>query len=171
MTLKPDAEAIWSRPEIVDWTQHLLRSYRRWVGRDLMAPQKDAIAQSQALFSAPFVVVSHGTQASPIFNYGNQTALDLWEVPWKDFVQMPSNQSVEPDRRAERQQMLEACQKQGFFENYRGIRISRTGRRFGIEQVLIWNVVDEGGDRLGQAATFANWTFLLDEESSSNALS
>jgi len=40
------------------------------------------------------------------------------------------------------------------------VRIASTGRRFLVENALIWNVVDEKGQRVGQAATFSQWTWL-----------
>jgi hypothetical protein len=46
----------------------------------------------------------------------------------------------------------------GFVDDYAGVRISRTGKRFRIEQAIVWNVVDAEGKDHGQAATFAHWT-------------
>ncbi|MGL5096317.1 MAG: MEKHLA domain-containing protein, partial [Planctomycetia bacterium] len=66
------------------WTDHsvlLLESFRRVVGRPLLDAVGDhADADARQLFLAPFVVVSHGVQADPILNYGNQAALDLWAI-------------------------------------------------------------------------------------------
>jgi hypothetical protein len=56
--------------------------------------------------------------------------------------------------------MLEQARVRGFIDTYRGIRISGTGRRFLVENALIWNVLDDGHQRIGQAATFAHWTWL-----------
>ncbi|MDQ6733057.1 MAG: MEKHLA domain-containing protein, partial [Nitrospirota bacterium] len=39
----------------------------------------------------------------------------------------------------------------------RGVRISKTGRRFLVEQALVWNVLDVDGKMVGQAATFSQW--------------
>ncbi|HTU26422.1 MAG TPA: MEKHLA domain-containing protein, partial [Pirellulales bacterium] len=46
---------------------------------------------------------------------------------------------------------------QGFVDDYQGIRISSTGRRFRIEQAVVWNVLDVTGAKVGQAATFSRW--------------
>ena len=56
--------------------------------------------------------------------------------------------------------MLERARTQGYIDNYQGIRISSSGRRFLIEQAIVWNVTDRAGNRRGQAATFSRWTFL-----------
>jgi hypothetical protein len=38
------------------------------------------------------------------------------------------------------------------------VRIAQSGRRFRIEDTVIWNVIDADGAFCGQAATFARWT-------------
>ncbi len=62
--------------------------------------------------------------------------------------------------RAKRQEFLERVQRDGFVDDYRGIRISRTGRRFEILRAVVWNVLDEDGNYAGQAATFREWKYL-----------
>ncbi len=68
------------RRSMVTWSQLLLDSFRRWTGRDLLSRTDTPDAQAQALFAAPFAVVSHGTEADPLLNYGHHRALDLWEL-------------------------------------------------------------------------------------------
>ena len=150
----------WIDPAVVQWTQRLLDSYRHWVGTDLIERQGEPQFQARALFESPLVVVSHGTEADPMLNYGNQTALDLWELTWEQLVKMPSRLTAEPVNRAERERMLEQARAQGFIDTYRGVRISGTGRRFLVENALIWNVLDARYEAIGQAATFSQWTWL-----------
>lgn len=50
----------------------------------------------------------------------------------------------------------------GYIRNYRGIRISSTGQRFWIEDVILWDVLDENYQRCGQAATFSDWKLVGD---------
>jgi len=144
----------------VIWSQLLLDSFRRWTGRDLLRRIGTPEAQAQTLFAAPFVVVSHGTEPDPILNYGNQAALDLWELPWAQLTSTPSRLTAEPMNRDERARMLEVAERQGYYSGYRGIRISSTGKRFLVEDATVWNVVDGQGLRVGQAATFARWTMV-----------
>lgn len=144
----------------VIWAQRLLDSHRRWTGRDLIERNGTVEEQAERLFAAPFVVVSHGIEPDPVLNYGNRIALDLWEMDWETFSSTPSRLTAEPENREERERMLAQAQAQGFIDNYRGVRISRTGRRFLVENALVWNVADERGMKLGQAATFSTWTFL-----------
>jgi len=112
------------------------------------------------LFDAPFIVVSHGVEADPILNYGNQRALDLWEATWNELVGTPSRLTAEPVNQPERERMLEAAKSRGFFDDYRGVRVSMTGRRFLVENALIWTVLDTVGSTVGQAASFSQWTRL-----------
>ena len=151
---------IWTNPVVVEWTQRLLNSYRHWTSRELIERIGGPEVQAYRLFQALFVVVSHGAGKDPVLNYGNQIALDLWEMRWDQFVQTPSRLTAEPVNRAEREWMLEQAKTRGYLDTYRGVRITSTGRRFLVENALIWNVVDAEGQRVGQAATFSMWTFL-----------
>ncbi len=150
----------WMDPKVVRWCRWLFDSYRHWIGRDLMERMGDQEFQSRALFESPKVVVSHGTEADPILNYGNRTALDLWEMTWEQLVKTPSRLTAEPVNRAEREWMLEQARTRGYVDTYRGVRISATGRRFLVENALVWNVLDSHGQQVGQAATFEQWTWL-----------
>lgn len=155
MTLPPQlAERLTSH------TQILLESFARRVGRELIERSGDAESQAERLFTAPFVVVSHGTEADPVLNYGNRTALELWETDFTTLTTMPSRLTAEPVHRDERARLLERTARDGYVDDYRGIRISATGRRFLIEQAIVWNLDDGAGNRLGQAATFDRWEFL-----------
>lgn len=151
---------VWRDPSVVQWTQRLLDSYRHWIGRELIERHGDTKFQARALFESSIVVVSHGTETDPVLNYGNQTALDLWEMSWEQLIKTPSRLTAEPVNRAEREWMLEQARVRGFIDTYRGVRISGTGRRFLVENALIWNVLDAGLQRIGQAATFSHWTWL-----------
>jgi len=108
------------------------------------------------------VVASHGREQDPILNYGNQIALDLWQMNWQDFITTPSRLTAEPINQEERQKILSKVTQDGFIDNYQGVRISSTGRRFAIEKAIIWNLVDGDNRPCGQAATFSHWSFLAD---------
>jgi len=138
----------------------ILSSYRRWTGSDLLPPQPSPDALAQSLFDAPFVVISHGTEADPILNYGNQTALRLWDMSWEEFTKTPSRLTAEPMNREERARLLAEVAKKGFIDDYQGVRISKSGRRFRIDKAIVWNLIDEHDQYCGQAATFDRWTYL-----------
>lgn len=151
---------IWTNPAIMEWSQLLLNSFRHWTGRELLERADDRASQAHALFLSPFVVVSHGMEEDPLLNYGNQVALELWEMTWENLTRTPSRLTAEPTNQAEREWMLEQAKAHGYLDTYRGVRITSTGRRFRVENALIWNVVDTEGQRVGQAATFSQWTWL-----------
>jgi hypothetical protein len=151
---------VWQQPEIIRWIQIVADSYRQLLGKNLIDSVDTPEQLSKALFYAPFVLVSHGIQADPIFNYGNQTALQLWSLSWDKFIQTPSAASAEPIAREERALILQQAKEQGYIENYQGVRISSKGKRFLIRQVTLWNLTDESGQKCGQAATYPSWEWL-----------
>lgn len=148
----------WQQPTIIRHSQRLYHSFHHWTGKSLIDTINEPLTLSESLFKAPFVIVSHGTQADPIFNYGNLKALELWQMEWEDFTSLPSRYSAEPVERSERETMLTKTQTQGFFSNFRGVRISSKGDRFFIEDGIIWNLLDEENQLCGQAASFSRWT-------------
>lgn len=154
------AQEPWNTQGAILWVQLLLDSFRHWTGRELIDRTGDAETQARRLFAAPFVVVSHGTEADPILNYGNRMALELWETDWERLTRTPSRLTVEPGNRAERERMLARAATRGFIEDYSGIRITGSGRRFQVEQALVWNVVNRDRTMHGQAATFSRWVFV-----------
>ena len=140
---------------------NLLRSsYKHYLGKDLLDSQLTAAEIAKEIYTAPFVVVSHDTSPNPIFNYGNQTALKLFEMTWSEFTSIPSRQSAEPPNREERAKLLQTVSSQGFIEDYSGIRISKNGQRFTIEQATVWNLIDSNHCYCGQAAIYSHWRYI-----------
>jgi hypothetical protein len=138
----------------------LLRSYKHWTGKELVEPLATPSATYEALYQAPFALASHDTADDPMFNYGNLTAQKLFEMDWNTLISHPSRHSAEPVNRAERARLLERVTEHGYIDDYRGIRISSTGRRFQIEEAFIWNLIDSEGVYWGQAAALYKWTDL-----------
>lgn len=132
----------------------LLHSYRRHLGKSLLPPFVDPGVQAQALYEADFAVVSHGTEDDPIFNYANLYAQRQFELDWASFVQLPSRLSVEAGNREAREKLMAQVKAQGFIDNYSGVRVAASGRRFTINAAVVWNLYDEAGHYRGQAATF-----------------
>ena len=145
---------------VVVQSRRILLSYRHWLKRDLMTAAGSAEDQARMLFEAPFVVASSDAAADPILNYGNQAALALWELSWPQFTQTPGRETAEPMEREARARFLSEVKRSGFIENYQGIRISGTGRRFKIERATVWNLLDERGRFCGQAVMFKDWSYL-----------
>lgn len=150
----------WRDPPWIARSQVLLDSYARWLGRELIPRSGSPETDSARLFHAPFVVVAHGTEADPILDYANLAALDLWATNLDTLLRLPSRQTAEPMHRDERARMLEQTRRQGYIDDYQGIRISTTGRRFRIQRATVWNLLDAAGQHAGQAATFSDWEWL-----------
>jgi hypothetical protein len=144
-------------PATVAHVRLLLDSFARLLGRELVSRAGTAAEQAERLWQAPFVVVSHGTEADPVLNYGNARTLALWEMTWQELTQTPSRLTAEPVHRDERARLLARTREHGFVDDYSGVRVSKTGRRFRIERAIVWNLADAAGEHRGQAATFDCW--------------
>lgn len=136
----------------------LCDSYQRLLHRPLLNPEHTDLGDQ--VYHADFVLLSHDSAEDPLFNYANQAALALFELTWQDLVVMPSRYSAEIVNREERERLLTQVTSQGYIEDYAGVRIARSGRRFLIQQAVVWNVIDAQGDHYGQAACFKDWQFL-----------
>ena len=136
----------------------IVASHLRVVGRPLLSGVGAQDARlGDALWNAPQAVVAHGTQADPVFFYGNRMALELFEMDFSAFTTLPSRYSAELLDREERAALLERVARDGYIDDYAGIRISGSGRRFRIENATVWNLIDANGAYRGQAATFSDW--------------
>lgn len=135
----------------------LLDSLHRLTGRRLLPPGTSAVATARTLYHAPFVVLSHDTAADPRFTYANRQAQTLFAMPWQEIVGLPSRYSAEPLAREERQRLLDRVARQGYIDDYSGVRIARDGRRFRVANAIVWNLADADGQPCGQAASFDTW--------------
>ena len=150
----------WLNSQAVARVAQVLDSFERLLGRPLIPRLDSPEADAQALFDAPFPVLAHGTQADPVLDYGNRAALALWEMDWSRFTATPSRLTAEPDSREAREKILQTAAEQGYVAHYSGVRISATGRRFRVEELILWRVADSDGNPAGLAATFPRWEFL-----------
>jgi hypothetical protein len=144
----------------VDHINCLRGSFRSLLGEDLVDPRLSPVEAALLIYRAAYVVVSHEVGPDPMFNYGNQAALDLFEMSWSEFTRLPSRQSAEPPNQLERAELLARVTRQGYIEHYSGVRIAKTGRRFRIKDVTVWNLVAGQGADYGQAAVYSTWDYL-----------
>lgn len=135
-------------------------SFRRLLGRNILPEVSCGNHFAKRLFHAPFAVLSHNAAADPIFNYGNLSALSLFEFSWDELCHLPSRLSAEASAQSDRARLLAEVKDKGYSENYQGVRISKTGRRFLIKASIVWNLIDEHGRVHGQAACLRQWEFL-----------
>ena len=137
-----------------DHARLLSESYYAVTGRELIDCPREQLGEE--LYFAPFALVSHDTAEDPVFNYANKTALDLFEMSWEQFTSLPSRKSAEQPLREERARLLAAVNTKGFIDDYTGIRIASTGRRFFIENATVWKMSNQN-KACGQAAMFKTW--------------
>jgi hypothetical protein len=152
--------AFHERAQTILQTQIILDSFERLLDTPLIPRLGNAQADAKALYEAPFAVLSHGIEPDPILNYGNMTALSLWETSLDRLLSTPSRLTAEPMVREARETLMNEVLHTGFMRNYSGVRIAATGRRFRIENVTIWNLSLPDGSFAGQAATFDTWSDL-----------
>ena len=135
-------------------------SYLELLGKGLITVNQAHEPLAKVLFYAPFVIVSHNTDADPVFNYANLKALALFGFSWEEFTHLPSRLSAEPIHQLERDKLLAEVSQKGYLDCYQGIRIAKSGRRFLIKNAVVWNLLDFDGCYAGQAARFEEWQFL-----------
>ena len=135
----------------------IVESYQRLTGKPLIPiVPNDANVLRIALWEAPRAIVAHGTEADPIFFYGNRLALQWFEMTAEEFAQLPSRLSAEPMVQQARVYLLEKVMRHGYVDGYAGIRIAKSGKRFMISDATVWNLLDEMGGFHGQAAVFVS---------------
>lgn len=155
-------------PNVAAWELTLARSYLQVLGMELVpglsaeALSADTAAASalahEKIWDAPFCLLSHGTEAPyPVMNYGNATGLAVFELSsWAQLTSMESRLTAPDTQTRElREQLLGRVRRHGYIDDYTGVRVSATGRRFEIRSATVWEVCcPDSGARLGQAATF-----------------
>ena len=137
----------------------LRESYERVCGK----PFPIALTErplAEILYHSKWVIVSHGMEKDPIFNYANLAAQALWGINWEQFTQLPSRLSAKSDKVETREAALKEAFAKGYIEKYEGIRVDVKGKEFYIKNVTLWNIIDANGLQHGQAAMFDQWEYL-----------
>jgi len=144
---------------LVVHTELLRNSFQALTGQPLIDDALSPTDAARALFEAPFVLLSHNTEADPILTYGNLRAMEVFELTWEELTVMPSRLTAESPNRTERARLLQQVTEHGFINNYSGVRASKTGRRFLIEKATVWNLIGPSATLGGQAAAFSHWRY------------
>lgn len=138
----------------------LISSYKELTGRDLVVTTLTEEEAAKDIFYSTHIILSHNTCRDPVLNYVNQAGLILFEMDWEKMLRTPSRLTAESIEQEERKILLDKVSDYGFIDDYCGVRISSTGRRFKIEQATVWNLVDKSNTCHGQAAIFSDWAYL-----------
>ena len=141
-----------------DFFDLLVSSYRRTVGCEPAFLEHGAHRSAEWLYAqSSHPVLAHNTAPDPRFIYANRAAQTAFDYDWDEITSLASRLSAEPVDRDDRQRLLDIVARHGFAEGYSGIRIAKSGRRFLIEEGVVWQLIDRDGAVRGQAATFAHW--------------
>lgn len=135
-------------------------SYRQLFGRELIPESRNDKDFARLLFYAQFAVLSHDTAADPLFNYANLKGLELFELSWRELCVLPSRLSAERPNQSERERLLTEVRNKGYIDDYQGVRIAKSGKRFWIKHTEVWNLYDEANGYKGQAACIRHWQCL-----------
>jgi len=136
-----------------DFFDLLTSSYHRITGKDLVPPELTRQEGIRWLYEdAPFGLLAHDTAPDPVFVYGNRNAQRRFDYSWDELTALPSRLSAEAPERAARENFLRQVAEKGYVDNYEGIRISKSGKRFPIANVTVWQLIDADGVIRGQAA-------------------
>lgn len=134
----------------------LENSYRTLLGEPFPVPpglEVDAQRGEWIHRRAPFALLAHDIAEDPRFIYANHTALGLFGYPAEEFVGLPSRLSACAGQdREERARLFADLEERDYCAGYRGRRVMKSGETFWIEDSVVWNVRDDAGARIAQAA-------------------
>jgi hypothetical protein len=130
-------------------------SLERWSGRNLIKDLKLPLeCLGESVYYGDFYLLTHNGAPDPVLNYGNRRALEQWECTWSQLTSMYARDTAKSDEQSARQLVMSEVLQKGFLAGYNGERISRTGKLFRIQDVIIWNIVGAQNQLIGQAAFF-----------------
>jgi len=157
-------------PNLLAYLDLLKKSYQKFYGENLdddLYESRSVIASHSSIknlisdWSCAREVLKRENHANPVFVFANRRAQELWEMDWQEFINLESRFSAEPDERQAREHLLNEVQSRGFIDNYSGVRVSKTGKRFLIKSARVWQVLDKDGvGALGQAVCFEDYEFV-----------
>ena len=147
-----------SIPPDVSFSDLLISSYRKIVGTPLVPYEMSGAVGAEWLYRAPFGMLAQDTSLDARFVYANLAAQRRFGYSWREFMGMPARLSAEPQNQDQRQVFMDSVLRQGYVSGYQGRRIAKAGRRFLIQDVTVWNLVDADGTLHGQAALIRRWS-------------
>jgi len=133
----------------------IVTSHLRLTGSSLGGPS--TISHPEKLLcwldeAAPFGLLAHDSAVDPRFTYANATARQWFGYSRSELIGMYSRLSAGEEQQDDRDALLSSVAARGFATGYRGRRVHKGGWSFLIEDVTMWNVSDDAGHHLGQAA-------------------
>ena len=111
----------------VEHVSILLNNLKRWTGFDLAG--EFTIAKSdlgKGVFEAAFCLLSSDLSPDPVLNYGNQRALDLWEMSWEELTSTRSRDTARADRQSDRDGLMRQIGEMNFNLGHPSIAIRQS---------------------------------------------
>lgn len=105
--------------------------------------------------STRFVVLSHGNQTDPIYNYENAAGFRVFRWPAERYYKLPSRYSApEGANRQAREAMIDSTVAQDVIYIDEAVRVRYPNATVTLRDAILWNVYDDDGNRVGQTALF-----------------
>jgi hypothetical protein len=138
-----------------DWIRLSSESLQKLTGVSLLDRMEGVETLSQVHSNERYSVLSHDIEDDPVYCYFNAGALSAFEYPVEEIYKLPSRYSA-PDGpvRSNRQALMETVVTEGVWTFPTAIRVTKAGRQFQLQDVVLWNVYDNDGVRVGQTALF-----------------
>jgi hypothetical protein len=137
------------------WVHLSSESLKNFTGKSLLE-RLEISSVSQVHDHEGFAVLSHGVQDDPVYNYFNRAALLTFRYPESVVYRTPSRYSA-PDgeeRNVKRAQEVREALHQDLKEIPDAVRQTYSKDLIRIRDIVLWNVYDESGQRVGQTAVF-----------------
>ena len=141
--------------DVDEWVSWSSDSLERLSGESLLDKMEGVGSVAEVHGNERYAVLSHGIQEDPIYNYFNEGALQTFLWPPEEIYSVPSRYSAPSGNvRQERQQLMQNVVEQDLRVFPTAIRQNKLGKQFQLTNVLLWNVYNNDGDRVGQTALF-----------------
>lgn len=103
-----------------------------------------------------YAVLSHGVQDDPIYHYFNRAAFGTFQFPEQVVYKTPSRYSAPsgPERDVTRAKQVDDAVQHDHTVIPEAIRQTYHGNLIRVCNIVLWNVYDENGDRVGQTAIY-----------------
>jgi hypothetical protein len=138
------------------WIQLSSDSLKKVTGRSLFDYMDDSVTEpSQVHGHERYAVLSHGVQDDPIYCYFNKAAFLQFQFSEDEVYRLPSRYSA-PDGAARESRAADVQQAVAKDVKELGsvIRQTKHGDLFEMVNVILWNVYDKNGERVGQTAFY-----------------
>lgn len=147
--------------DLISHVTLLDRSLKRLTGQGIfdrigVKPSSPKGIYNTVCLNERFVLISHGTESNPIYNFGNVAALQAFARSWDD-IKIPSAESVVLRSQDEvlRKELMRKVTENGFVEGASGIRVRGDGKFIKLVDAVVWNCYDaDDSTYIGQAAFF-----------------